>query len=514
MRITITTLLFSVLLVATLQAQEVVYDIQLAIYAAPDYERFAPLFNTGYVFTKSTDNDLYRVLMGTYSSKKLAQQKLAAVKKKGFKDAFLVKRTLKEEDAVYIVQLATYDQQADVYWSDWQRLSTDLVVQLSDDKMRVASGPFYTRTKAEKALALLQSRGPKDIFIKKVSEEVLHQASDFDFKHTANYGRRASSRLSVRALQELLTTQQLYDVPPNGSWTSKTSTAIEEFKTNNESYKRHQTLAKNSASPYQIEQYTLQYYVNSIPDNPNKAAEGLKQFQNPIAKIYLAYLYFNEDVAIDDRGATVNRLMNEATETVFKGYRGETRYDFSLKYAYEDLEQLLRHLKAVYEVLKTRPDMPCWLLERHPRAVRRAFDPYWNNSRDDYTVSNDCGSFLDLPEMKVLRLVSEEFAANKQQQQTLMDINRLYVMPRPIPYQEIEGLERWNGRLWNGLKKLQSGSPLESNMYTVLRFSYYDALRVLEDRFIDKGMPASEARSLGLKVLKAAVGPNLTAYIH
>ena len=514
MRITTLFLALSCLLaLPTLQAQTTVYDIQLATYAAPDYDRFAPLFKTGYVFTKPTDNDLYRVLMGTYSSKSLAQQKLAAAQKKGFKDAFLVKRTLQEKSSVYMVQLATYDQQADVYWPDWQRLSTDLVVQLSDDKMRVAAGPFYTLAKAEQALALLQSRGPKDIFIRKVNEELLHRAGDFDFKRAPSYGQQKGSRQSILALQQLLAEKGLYDVPPNGSWTSKTKTAVAQFKATNASYQRHQALAKDAPSPYQIEPYTLQYYVNSIPADPKKAAEGLKQFKNPIAKIYLAYLYFNEDVAIAERSTTVNRLMNEATEEVFKGYRGETRYDFSLKYAYEDLEQLLRHLKAVYEVLKVRPDMPCWLLERHPKAVRRAFDPYWNNSRDDYTVSNDCGSFLEEPTMKVLRLVSEEFATNSQQQKALMDINRLYVMPRPIPHQEIEALEQWNGRLWKGLNRLKAGSPLEQKMHTTLRFSYYDALRELEDHFMEKGLPNREARALGLKALKASVGPNLSAYL-
>ncbi len=128
--------------------------------------------------------------------------------------------------------------------------------------------------------------------------------------------------------------------------------------------------------------------------------------------------------------------MNEATAEVFKGYRGETRYDFSLKYANEDLEQLLRHLKAVYEVLKVRPDMPCWLLERHPRAVRRAFDPYWNNSRDAYTVSNDCGSFLDIPEMKVLRLYPKSFQPMKNKHKPSWTSTNSTSCPDPFPTQK------------------------------------------------------------------------------
>lgn len=500
--------------VAQAATPDKVYEIQLATYAAPDYQKFKSLFNTGYVYTKATGGGLYKVMMGTYSSKSLAQKKLAAVQKKGFKDAFLVTKPLEEEDAVYIVQLATYDQQADIYWSDWQRLSTQLVAQLSDDKVRVAVGPFYTRAEASEVQARLQRVGPKDIFIKKVSEQVLHEVGLFDWQRSPSYGQNSGTvRNSVKALQLLLSEQDLYDVPSNGLLTPKTKAAMAAFKASNEHYKRHLLLAKSNQEPYQIEEYTLQYYINSIPDEPVKAAAGLKQFKNPIAKMFLAYLYFNEDVAVENKSQQVNQLMNEALEEVFKGYRGKTRYDFSLKYAYEDLEQLLSHLKAVHEVLKVRPDMPCWLLQRHPKAVQTAFNPYWNSSRDDYNVSNDCGSFLDQEALRVLLIVSEEFAANNQQEQTLMDINRWYVLPRPIPHQEIEQLEQWNGRLWGGLARLKTGSPLEKNMYTLLRFSYYDALQELESHFMKKGLPGIEARSLGLKVLKEAVGPNLAAYL-
>ncbi len=493
---------------------EKVYEIQLATYASPDYQEFAPLFNIGYVYTKATESGLFKVLMGTYSSKEFAQKKLAAVQRKGFKDAFLVARTLSEEDAVYIVQLATYDQQADVYWPDWQRLSTQLVAQLSDDKVRVAVGPFFTRVEAEEVQLRLQRIGPKDIFIKKVSDKVLHEVGQFDWQRVPSYGQSSGTvRNSVKALQLLLSEQKLYDVPSNGLLTSKTKAAIETFKKTNDHYKRHLLMVKSDQAAYKIEPYTLQYYINRIPEEPAKAAAGLKQFKNPIAKMFLAYIYFNEDVAMVNKTQEVNRLMNEALTEVFKGYRGKTRYDYSMRYAYEDLEQLLNHLKAVHEVLKVRPDMPCWLLQRHPKAVQTAFRPYWNNSRDDYNVSNDCGSFLDQENLQVLLLVSEEFAANDQQEQTLMDINRWYVLPRPIPHQEIEQLEQWNGRLWSGLARLKAGSPLEQNMYTLLRFSYYDALQDLESHFMEKGLPGVEARSLGLKVLKEAVGPNLAAYL-
>ncbi|WP_264793209.1 SPOR domain-containing protein [Aureispira anguillae] len=495
------------------QAQDDVYEIQLAIYASPEYKKFKSLHSIGYVYSVQQENSLYQIMMGTYSKKSTAQYKLGLVKKKGFKDAYLVKKSLKENEAVYIVQLATYDQQADIYWPDWQRLSPQLVAQLSDSKVRVAAGPYYTRREAEAVQARIQTRGPKDVFIKKVSEKVLHKVGKFDLERSSSYGQNSGAvRNSVRALQELLIQQQLYTAKSNGVLTSSTKSALIKYKKTNERYLRHSRMAEDLAPTSEIEKFTLQYYINMIPNDPATAAAGLKQFKNPISKIYLAYIYLNGDVAIKDKTATVNALMNNALSTVFKGYRGETRYDFSMKYSYEEVGQLIRHLKAMYEVLKERPDMPCWLFERHPKITQEVFVPYWQNRRDDYAVSSDCGSFMEVEEMRVLWLVSKEFADHKTTLKNSNAINKLYVFPQPVAHQEIEELEKWNGRLWKNLKSLNEKSPLQQNMYTLLRFSYYDALQTLETHFMYKGLPGIEARSLGLKILKASIGQNLKAY--
>jgi len=302
-------------------------------------------------------------------------------------------------------------------------------------------------------------------------------------------------------------------VASNGTLTPTTKAAIIQYKKTNKHYILHRNMAGETTWGNEIEDYTLQYYVNMIPEDPRTAAAGLEQFKNPISKAFLAYIYLNEDLQVVDKTARVNQLMNTSLEKVFKGYRGDTRYDFSMKYSYEEIGQLLEHLKAIYEVLKERPDIPCWLFERHPKLMKETFQPYWQNKRDDYTVSNDCGSFMNLEELRILSLVSEEFAEDGSTVNEVAKINQLYVVPQPISHQEIETLEKWNGKLWGNLNALGEGSPLQQNMYALLRFSYYDALQVLETHFMFKGMPGIEARSLGLKIIKETVGENLTSYL-
>ncbi|MCP4438788.1 MAG: hypothetical protein GY810_07575 [Aureispira sp.] len=261
-----------------------------------------------------------------------------------------------------------------------------------------------------------------------------------------------------------------------------------------------------------VEDFTLQYYINLIPRDAEKAAKGLSEFKHPLAKVFLAYMYLNGDVSIDNKSTEINALMYKASQQLFKKYRGKTRYDFSMKYAYEDIDQLLLHLKAMYEVVKDRPDVPCWLFERHARATAKAFAPYWNNNRDTYTISTDCGSFLGSDAMKILLTISKEFASDERPVKNVGSTNQLYIAPQPLSYQEMEQLEKWNGKLWKNLKTWSEGSPLQSNMYNLLRFSYYDVLQQMEQRFIKKGLPGIEARSLSLKILKVTVGCNLDEY--
>jgi len=494
-------------------AQDYIYEVQIATYAAPDYKNFHKLFHIGYVYTVDLDNGLSRIYMGTYDRKSTADRKAKLVRSKGFDDAFVVKKPVRSEDAVYVVQLGTYDQQADIYWADWQRLTSHLCAQLSDSRVRVCAGPYYTREEAEEARQRIHRKGPHDVFVKKVSEEALHKVGDFDLKRSPSYGQQTGKvRNSIKALQLLLAEEDLYDARPNGVLTQSTKGAIIKFKKTNEQYLSQLVASQKLDLDIEPARYTLQYYINLIEKDPSKALAGLKQFKHPIADIFVAYLYLNEDVAVNNKIITVNKLMNAAMQRVFKNYRGKTRYDFSLKYSYDDMQQLLSHLKAMYEVVKDRPDIPCWMFERHPKMMEKAFAPYWNNRRDDYSVSVDCGTFMDSEEMQMLWQVSKSFASKEMELKKIGGINKYYITAKPLSHQEMEKLEKWNGMLWRNLKSWSSASPLQKNMYTLLRFCYYDALHKLENHFMQKGLPGIEARSLGLKVIKESVGCNLNEY--
>ena len=510
----ILSILFVLLSICNIYGQKIThtYQIQVASYAAPEFNNFKHIQKIGYVYSVPQANGIAKIMMGSFLKHSTAKSKLSAVKKKGYKDAFLVKTTLTTTSPVYIIQLATYDHNDDIYWSDWLRLSQNLVGQLSDKHLRVAIGPFYTTQEADAMFDRIQALGPKDMFIKKVSEKALHKINKFEFQKSSFYAlNKGFDRHSVKALQGLLSAQNIYKEKENGRLTSTTKYAIKKFKQQNKRYARYQGLGSSYTAESFIEQYGLQYYINHIAKDPKKAAQGLQQMKHPMAKVYLAYLYLNKDIPTPNN-SSINQLMYAATQQVFKNYRGKTRYDFSMKYHYEDLEQLLLHARSIYEVVKLRPDFPYWLFERHPETCTKVFAPYWNTTKDNYSVSLDGLSFLDIKGMRTLIAVSKDFASDERPIEQPGRINQVFTLPTPMKYQDIEALEKWNGKLWKSLKNWYSGSALQENMYVVLRFAYYDALQNMEQHFINKGLPGLEARALSLQVIKESVGCYLDDY--
>lgn len=490
---------------------EYVYLIQIASVPDPDPADFKNVRSLGYVYSAYSGKNLYKIMMGTFSSKSHADQKLSQVRAKGYKDAFVQKVELKEEDAVYIVQLSTLDQDDDIAWNDWLRISPDLVAQLSEAKIRIATGPYKTKTQAEEEMAKLKGKAPKDMFVKKVSSKTLHIVTDFETKGVKPTPPKPVSRTSVKMLQQFLQSGSFYKGAIDGFWGSETGVSAEAYRGSNETYLKYKSQSEKATYDKPIEEGTLQYYINLIGTKPYTADEGLKGFKHPLAKAYRAYMYLNGDMP--NLKSQVNDLMNEAIQMVFGNYKGETRYDFSMKYAYDDLEQLVKHLRALHEAVKDEPDFPCWLFQRHPKIIKVAFEPHWNNERDAYTISSDCGSYFSLPEMKVLMAIAQDFAATPNEyHQNSSKLQEIYLNPTPLADDKSKELEAWNDKLWKGLETWSAGSPLQAKLYSTLRFAYYDAQRVLEDNFTAKGISNSDSRALALQVLRLSAGCSLDEY--
>lgn len=508
---------FAVLLMSTvlLKAQtngETAYFIQIASYANPKYADFKKIENLGYLFEDTQSNGISRIIMGTYSSQGAANQTLAKVKAQGYKDAFINKYAIDDKDGVYVIQLASFNFSDVIQWADWQNLvGSNLYAQMSDQKVRLLSATYKTEQEAQNALKRLQAYGPKDAHIRKVSHKVIHKVTNFEISKTTGNANNitASVRSSVVQMQQFLSKQGVFKEKSDGIIGKNTLAAIENYKTNNERYVSYSLLAEKIAIPAP-ELYSLQYYINLIPTLPFDAEAALQQFKHPLAKVYRAYMYLNGDIQIPNYQQEVNNLMNEACTQVFKHYKLPTRSDFTMAYSYNTIEQLLRHLREVHEAVIEEPQVPCWLFQRHTDIMVEAFAPYWNNDRDAYSISSDCGSFFAFPEMKILMSISSDFSDNPDKSFKEIEhdkLNTLYAIPTTFKIENSSNLETWYKEFLDNLKALENGNALQKKTSNTLQFAFHEALISLEDFFLKKGFVAKNARSLSLQTLQLVIMP-------
>ncbi len=502
---------------ATAQNEENAFIIQIASFGNPEYADFKKIHNLGYLYEQPAPNGLSRIMLGTFATSSTANQRLAQVKTQGYKDAFIQKIAIEDQDAVYIVQLATVDLDDEINWSDWKSLAgNNLVAQISEQKVRLALGTFKTEEEAEIAYKKIQPRAPKDIFIKRVSAKVVHKVTPFEMSRSRNYQPNSQvSRSSVLNMQNFLAKENFYKQKSDGLWGKTTESSFLQYQQNNQSYQNYQLLSEKMRFGQIIEDYSLQYYINLIGTKPFTADEGLKQFKHPLAKVYRAYMYMNGDVKIADFQQVSDKLMREAAQQIMGNYKQKTRSDFSFAYSYREPEQLIQHLREMHEASKDEPAFPCWLFQRHPDICAKVFAPYWNNERDNYQISSDCGSFFSMPSMRILLAVGRDMEENLLDKCKWSELNNCYAQPQPPTSEQIQQLNAWDGKIWSNLSKwADSGSNIQQRLYKSLYISYFDALRNLEDYFIKQGFSPTEARALGLNVVKTALEPALKDFAN
>jgi hypothetical protein len=503
-------LLLSTAAVSTLSAQdETAYFIQVASYASPKYKDFSKIHNLGYLFESPAPNGIPRVILGTFSSQGAAVQALNKVRTQGYKDAFLVKEEIEQADAVYVLQLATFKFEQQIDWGQWRRLAgNSLYAQMSDQKVRLLMGTYANEKEAEKGLQRIKNQAPKDAVVRRVSQKVIHKVTPFEMaRTTAMPAAQATPRASVRSLQTLLLREGSYKSTADGVWGKVTETAAIQYQKENSRYQAYQMQGEKLPLPA-VEQFSLQYYINLIATNPALAEQGLLQFQHPLAKAYLAYMYLNGDVQKPNYQLTVNELMNTAADQIFNNYNLPTRSNFKMDYAYRDIGQLILHLREMHEAVRDEPEVPCWLFRRHPDATETAFAPFWKSQRDDYTISADCGSFYAMPSFRTLICIARDFADRPDEAMAKTNntvLNQSFAMPTPLDKAASQNLEAWQAELFANLAPWQKGTALQRGTLEALEFTFFYTLVGVEDYYIEQGFTAADARTMSLEVLYTAI---------
>ncbi len=158
-----------------------VYKIQLGVFRSPKIEKFNDLADLGQLEAEQANASLYRVLLGTFSNKG-SKQVLAEVRKRGYVEAYRVKRVITGKPQPYtpptaipppVDELAQFFRiQLGVFNAvDFGRFSNlvDLGILDAENTVnglkRLLLGKYATRKQAGSYLATTRQRGYLDAFI-------------------------------------------------------------------------------------------------------------------------------------------------------------------------------------------------------------------------------------------------------------------------------------------------------------------------------------------------------------
>ncbi len=320
-------------------------------------------------------------------------------------------------------------------------------------------------------------------------------------------------RTSAYELQKTLKVEGSYKGSLDGFYGKGTRSAYEQALAGNRQLQKYRILAKYMATPTEdAPKGTVQYFINHLWDDPKTAMDGLAAAKTPIAKSYRAYFMYVSEGSSKD----VNWLMNEAIKEAFSGKKSAfPKFDPTVRYAYEDIDQLLTHLRYIHEVSADSPAAPCWLFRKHPGPALQAFGPQGTNSNLKLQA---CGGFWEWEEVKVLDAIAKDLCGLGQMSEAACaksqsQLAQLYLTPKALADDERKALEAWNGKLWQGIEGWSSRDPMLGEIATALKISYLQTEVLFEDFFMDEGFTEKEAKALGLQAMKTLVGHHLERFI-
>ncbi len=545
------------------------YTIQIGTFVNPKPADFESIRNLGFVYAEKQPDNYFKLFMGGFSSEAAAQKVADQIEAKGFTNPYVTKLNLEGAGTSTVIQLGIRKSDKAFSWESYLQLD-ELYVILNNNQVKIVTGIFSNVAEARKELPNIKKMGFNDAFVKNVNSALLHEVTDFEtagerrpliplvFREDALRESRTRSssseipepyedttekkgeeltpkgntksfepsfsadlpeinakvkRNSAYELQKVLNKEGAYKSSLDGYYGRGTKTAYTKVKATNRQLQKYRILAKyaqNSASESSFGE--LQQGINLLWDDPSKGLQFLEDSKKPIAKAYSAYFIFVNE-GIDPQ---VNQLMNTAIQEAFKDTKPTNmpRFDYNATYAYNDLDQLLLHIRYIHEVTENSPFVPCWLFQKHPGAAMRAF----NTSSGSSIKMESCGGFWDWEEIQILSAIAKDLDTrnnfdDKKIAQSKAELNQMFLTPDPVEDKTKKELESWNKNLWKGIDGWAFRDSFLEETSIALKVAFFQSYVLLEDYFMNEGYSKEEAKGMALKTLKALVGYHLDRFV-
>lgn len=551
------TILF-LLLISSLMYAQSYYTIQVGTFLGAKQSDFDALQSIGFVHAAEATGDLFTIFVGGYTDRAAAEKAWAEVRAKGYANAFVQERLPGTGQEVAIIQLATKSSLRPIDWETYTRVG-ELYALVEGATVKIVTAPFPSLDAARLELNNIRSMGYQDAFAKTINTLYLHKITKFEtgikeplipFEmnkqaprtgEVTAYGdsgftprspvataparnvaapalpriRTDVKRRSVLELQKVLKGEGYYKSSLDGYYGDGTASAYKKMHDNNRELQKYIILSEHMESPTQATTGNkLQSAINNLIDNPD-AVRSIQSSTTPIAQAYQAYLAY----VASGPSNNVNNLMNAAIRGAFAGKRltSPPPFDYRSTYAYDNLEQLLLHLHYIHSAPGNEVAAPCWLFQRHPNEMTKVFERYASVATADFPMQA-CDQFLSWEEVRITQAIAVDLNPDKKLDQQKLAQGAslralLFLTPQPLSNTDASDLENWNNRLIAGLEGWASRDPLNKNIATALKVSYFQSQVRLEDFFMDKGFDEKNAKALALATLRTIVGYHLERFV-
>lgn len=310
-------------------------------------------------------------------------------------------------------------------------------------------------------------------------------------------------RNAVLELQKVLKSEGYYNSNLDGYYGTGTETSYRQMYDQDKGVQKYRMLTAFFSPLYSaVQRDALQDAINNLPYDAN-APLVIERSNLAVGKGYRAYQLYTTL----GPSQQVNDLMNNAIKEAYIGTTvSASVFNYNATYAYQDLSQLLLHLHYLHAAPTNVYQLPCWLAEKHPTATQQALTQMGTFSQQLRQAT--CDPFAQWPEVQLLQSVALDMtpATWQQRDQLQAAANKryeYYLRKTALPPAEVTLVENWHKAIWQNIDRWALQDPYLQETATTLRFAYFQCLVRAEDYYMDQGLSPSEARALGLAVVRA-----------
>lgn len=129
----------------------------------------------------------------------------------------------------------------------------------------------------------------------------------------------------------------------------------------------------------QADEVAVEKIIDKIPQNPVLAAERLKKYNTPTAKIFLAFLYSSGKVEVWNKHWKINHLMKSAIQQIKSEDSNHNLNEVGMPDDFKTLKDIFFAMKFSVE------DIPMWMAKEYPDEIfDEVLTPYFGCNRDNF----------------------------------------------------------------------------------------------------------------------------------